>query len=379
MFEGADGGTPSGQAPVAAFAFSPQTPNINQSVSFVDQSTNTPTSWAWNFGDGTVSTARNPVKVYTAAATYTVTLVATNALGSNSITHSITAVTTGGGGGGGGGGTATSHQHKVSGSPLLNATNYTVKVEVRDAQGLTASDTEDFTTSWTAPTSPTASVSVTNYGSAGYVDITFSNSARQSDWIAWRVYRRLDSTGAWVPVEETRIDQANYSIKDYLASSGVGYQYTAVQVATRSGGEVESNYTPSSTATPTSTDYWLIVEDDPSFNIRLYHVVSDSFRDEVQSEEHELIGRGRKVDIGTALGYSGTLRFEIRDIAGGPTARQQRLNLEDLQRQTIYDVFLRNPFGDVFQVHTPSLSIERIAGVGMAEYVDCEFEYREVS
>lgn len=379
VFEGADtGGGPTGQAPVAAFAFSPNSPNVNALVSFVDQSTNTPTSWSWNFGDTTSSTTRSPTKTYTAAGTYTVSLTATNALGSNTTTRSITVLATGGGGPGPGG-TPGTYQHLVVGSPLQNSTNYTVKVEVRDGQGLMNSDTEDFSTSWTAPNAPTASASVTNYTTAGYVDITFTNATRATDWIAWRVYRRLATTGAWELVEETRIDQASYSIKDYLARSGTGYQYAAVQVSNRAGGEVESAYTPTGTVTPTSTDYWLIVQDDPSFNIRLYHVIADSFRDEVQSEEHELIGRGRKVDIGTSLGYSGTLRFEVRDISGGPTARQQRLNLEDLQRQTTYDVFLRNPFGDVFQVHTPSMSVERIAGVGMAEYVDCEFEYREVS
>lgn len=378
VFEGSDSGTPSGQPPVAAFAFSPQSPNVNALVSFVDQSTNTPTSWAWNFGDTTTSTTRSPTKAYAAAGVYTVSLTATNALGSNTVTHTVTVVASGGGGPGP---TPTpgSYQHTISGSPLQNNTNYTVRVEVRDAQGLMNSDTEDFATSWTAPAAPTATASITNYTTLGYVDVTFTNSTRASDWVAWRVYRRLATPGAWELVEETRIDQASYSIKDYLARSGVAYEYTAVQVANRAGGEVESAYTATGSVSPTSTDYWLIVEDDPSFNIRLYHVVADTFRDEVQSEEHELIGRGRKVDIGTSLGYTGTLRFEIRDIFGGLTARQQRLNLEDLQRQTIYDVFLRNPFGDVFQVHTPSMSVERIAGVGMAEYVDCEFEYREVS
>jgi PKD repeat protein len=372
VFEVAGGGNPGGQSPVAAFAFSPQSPNVGQSVSFVDQSTNTPTSWAWNFGDGTTSTTRSPTKSYSATGTYTVTLVATNSFGSSSITHDVTVVAAGGG-------TPGSYQYQVTGSPLQNSTNYTVKVEVRDGQGLMNSDTEDFTTSWTAPGGPTISVNTNNYSTGSYVEITFTNASRESDWAAWRVYRRLGSTGAWELVDETRVDQASYSIKDYLARSGVGYQYTGVQVSNRSGGEVESAYSASGTVTPSSSDYWLLVPDDPSFNIRLAHVVGDSFRDDVQSEEHELIGRGRKVDIGTALGYSGTLRFEVRDIYGGATARAQRLSLEDLQRQTTYDVYLRNPFGDIFQVHTPSLSIERIAGVGMAEYVDCEFEYREVS
>jgi len=59
--------TTSGQAPLA--------------VAFTDTSTGGPTSWSWNFGDGSTSTAQNPVHTYTAAGNYTVTLNVTNAHG----------------------------------------------------------------------------------------------------------------------------------------------------------------------------------------------------------------------------------------------------------------------------------------------------------
>ena len=47
-------------APAAAFSFSPAAPVTNQSVPFTDKSTGSPTSWSWNFGDNTTSTAQNP-------------------------------------------------------------------------------------------------------------------------------------------------------------------------------------------------------------------------------------------------------------------------------------------------------------------------------
>lgn len=52
---------------------------------FIDQSTNIPTSWAWDFNnDGTVdSTEQNPWYTYTAIGIYTVKLTATNAFGSD--------------------------------------------------------------------------------------------------------------------------------------------------------------------------------------------------------------------------------------------------------------------------------------------------------
>ena len=74
------------QPPVASFSGSP-TSGINPlTVNFTDTSTGQPTSWAWNFGDGGTSTAQNPSHVYTAAGTYSVTLTATNTVGSNTLT-----------------------------------------------------------------------------------------------------------------------------------------------------------------------------------------------------------------------------------------------------------------------------------------------------
>ena len=52
-------------------------------MNFTDLSTNAPTTWSWNFGDGGTSTAQNPSHTYTTAGTYTVTLTATNAFGSD--------------------------------------------------------------------------------------------------------------------------------------------------------------------------------------------------------------------------------------------------------------------------------------------------------
>ncbi len=65
--------------PLAAFSTSVD----ELAVSFADGSTNGPTSWSWDFGDGTTSTAQNPSKSYTNPGTYTVVLIASNAAGSS--------------------------------------------------------------------------------------------------------------------------------------------------------------------------------------------------------------------------------------------------------------------------------------------------------
>jgi len=47
-------------------------------VDFTDLSTNFPTTWLWNFGDGDLSTLKNPTHIYDLPGVYTVTLTATN-------------------------------------------------------------------------------------------------------------------------------------------------------------------------------------------------------------------------------------------------------------------------------------------------------------
>jgi PKD repeat protein len=66
-------------SPVAGFTRIP----TNLSVAFTDASTNSPTSWFWDFGDGNTSTLQNPTHVYATSGTYTVCLTATNSCGSN--------------------------------------------------------------------------------------------------------------------------------------------------------------------------------------------------------------------------------------------------------------------------------------------------------
>jgi PKD repeat protein len=74
-------------APTANFTASPTTGTAPLNVTFTDTSTGAPTSWSWSFGDGATSTAQSPTHSYTAAGTYDVSLTATNAGGSNTVTR----------------------------------------------------------------------------------------------------------------------------------------------------------------------------------------------------------------------------------------------------------------------------------------------------
>jgi PKD repeat protein len=75
-------------SPVAAFTSDATMGTIPLTVRFTDTSTNSPTSWAWNFGDGYASTDENPSHIYTSAGSFTVIMTATNSGGSRTITSS---------------------------------------------------------------------------------------------------------------------------------------------------------------------------------------------------------------------------------------------------------------------------------------------------
>ncbi|MDD3136155.1 MAG: pectinesterase family protein, partial [Methanoregula sp.] len=72
-------------SPIAAFTATPQSGDSPLKVQFTDTSTNSPTSWAWDFeNDGTIdSTEQNPSYTYLTPGTYTVKLTATNNDGSD--------------------------------------------------------------------------------------------------------------------------------------------------------------------------------------------------------------------------------------------------------------------------------------------------------
>ncbi len=79
---------PGTQAPVADFIGNPTSGNAPLVVSFTDASTGNPTAWSWSFGDGGTSTVQNPSHTFAAAGTYTVSLTASNAAGSSTMTKS---------------------------------------------------------------------------------------------------------------------------------------------------------------------------------------------------------------------------------------------------------------------------------------------------
>ena len=59
---------------------------VDSLIIFTDNSTGNPTSWVWDFGDGSSSVVQNPNHIYASAGNYTVSMVATNAYSSSTKT-----------------------------------------------------------------------------------------------------------------------------------------------------------------------------------------------------------------------------------------------------------------------------------------------------
>lgn len=59
---------------------------VGNNITFTDTTTNSPTSWLWEFGDGTTSAVQNPVKNFASPGVYHVKLTATKSGVSKSIT-----------------------------------------------------------------------------------------------------------------------------------------------------------------------------------------------------------------------------------------------------------------------------------------------------
>ena len=97
------------------FSYAPVSECVNDAINFIN-TTNTPltTTYQWNFGDNTTSTATNPSHTYGAPGTYTITLTGTNACGSNTISIPINITPS----------TSTYNVNCCSSDPLINTYNF---------------------------------------------------------------------------------------------------------------------------------------------------------------------------------------------------------------------------------------------------------------
>lgn len=75
---------PNTNPPNADFSASPQNGNAPLNIQFTDKSSNSPTSWEWDFGDESTSILQHPIHTFNQNGIYSVSLIVTNEYGSSS-------------------------------------------------------------------------------------------------------------------------------------------------------------------------------------------------------------------------------------------------------------------------------------------------------
>lgn len=276
-------------------------------------------------------------------------------------------------------------------SCLENNSSYTVTAAVTDIKGLRREKVYNYNTSWAPPVAPSdVSVSLAAYNieNQSYAEVRWTDATKDPDWVAWTIYRQVDQinaqgqvvlTGPLELIAVSTADGASMSYRDYFAPSGVRVGYIVRQMANRFGSVIESINTAQTSTYPVSDGYWLIdptPEDPANASFRLYSVTADSYTRKYESQITHIIGRGNHEDRGDDLGREGSLTAQLRDSATG-TARVKRMRIEKMKEEA-RSLFLRNPFGDIWAVSVGDIQVDRIAGVGLMEFVDLTIPYTEV-
>lgn len=269
---------------------------------------------------------------------------------------------------------------------LVDNGQYGVTVQVQDTGGLITETTEYFTTNWTGPS--LASGLVVTTPNEFKVNVAWTNAGQDSDWVGYRVYRRymktsiaafdIDNTATtWYLMFETTEVLTNYSFDDYLAPLNVAVDYVVVQMADRFGSLIESDITTFQTVTLTTDRYYFVPQVllGGIVSFQAASVTGDNFSREIEQETLHVIGRGRQVQVGDDLGYSGTLSIKQRNPA---TARRDREFFELISAQ-YNSVYIKTPFGDVVLIALGNIQSSRIPGFGgHADFVDITVPYLQI-
>lgn len=199
---------------------------------------------------------------------------------------------------------------------LTNAQSYTITVYVRDNLNLEGQASIPVSTSWTPPASRSiAGVNLSEFARRGFVWVTFDPTGADVDFAGFVIYRRQYGESTWTSVITSTKLTDIVGIQDYLVGSGVTYEYAMTQLVDRFGDIVESTIVEASkiTVTPRAEGYWILDLVDQADSIPLYNVTAEDFTEEFEQETFHVIGRGRHVDYGDRLGFSGSMTVKLRD------------------------------------------------------------------
>lgn len=218
---------------------------------------------------------------------------------------------------------------------------------------------------------------VDNTGTSGYARASWSLSPI-TDHYSYRLYLRPDGAPAWTLLYEDQ-SATGTGLYDIYQFSNSLQEVTLVEVTQDGTGEItEGTYANVNTFTPSGdATYWLVHPSNQSLTLQLKRVTADSFVEEIEHQVVNLLGRGRKINLGERWGITGSLTVQLMDDSQG-SARAQRLELQSLA-DAGSAMFLRTPFGDMWKVLISNISFDRTAGTGLSEVLNVSFNYTEVA
>ena len=179
-------------------------------------------------------------------------------------------------------------------SVYKNDQQYTMTLKVQDSDGLEVTQIVAFSTHWTPPAPATgvaADITQYNVEGAGYVQVTWNDTARDPAFVNWIVYRKSDEinlstlavikAGTWQPLASVYIPAASYVYQDYTTPAAHKVSYYVSQVVNRFGDLIESETITPVVVYPHSDGYWVLMD---AGSVRLSIVTGDSYTDEYGKE-----------------------------------------------------------------------------------------------
>jgi len=214
-------------------------------------------------------------------------------------------------------------------------------------------------------------------GSSGYVTISWTGLTPRVDHYAYRVYHRSAGAVAWTLLTENQGGTGTGSYDVYQFANGGTQELTLVETTIDINGYLtELSFANANSFTPTGdAKYWLVHPTNSSLTMMLPIVTSDSYTEEVEHQAIQLLGRGRKINLGERYGVTGSLSMMLIGNAND-SAREQRVAFQALVGSGS-NLFLRNPFGDLWNVWIGNPSYDRVA-TGSTETMNVSFDYTEV-
>ena len=172
------------------------------------------------------------------------------------------------------------------------------------------------------------------------------------DFGAYRVYRSV-AGGPWV-LQVTLEDQATTSWTDYTAPIGVDLAYRVTQSnLDEESDPLEANVTLEECA------WWLVTPGAPEASFEVPNVTGLESEWPLQVEEHEPIGRSRKLlESGLLLGEEGTCTAHL-EAEHDPAVLAL---LRGAAAGTSTQVLLKTPYGEVFAVAVGTIKRTRRPG-----------------